>query len=288
MVASMTAFSRQSSQNAWGELTWELRSVNQRFLDLNIRLPESLRGLEPAVRECLSKKLHRGKVEASLRFTPGSQLLQRLSLNSKITQQLAEVANEARRYFPDAQTDLMAILSWPGVLETTDQTQQELVNTCAVELLQQAVDDLINMRRKEGARIKAFIQERLTQILSIVNHISQQIPQFLAVERERMTAKITELNVELNTQRLEQEMTILIQKSDVAEEIQRLRSHCEAMEEALSQPAAVGRRLDFLSQELNREANTLSSKALAVSLTQASVEIKVLIEQIREQVQNIE
>ncbi len=289
MVTSMTAFSRQSSQNEWGILVWELRSVNHRFLDLSIRLPESLRALETVVRERLGENINRGKVEAVLRHTIGAQPHIQLNFNDKMAQQLAIAASSARQYFPEAQTDLLAILAWPGILETTEILQPDTMKSAALELLQQSIDDLVLMRQREGSKIQVFIEERLATIMTIVADISLQIPTLLASERERMANRMAEFNdIEMNSQRLEQEMTILIQKTDVAEEIQRLRSHCEAMTETLSQRGPVGRRLDFLSQELNREANTLSSKALSVSLTHASVEMKVLIEQIREQVQNIE
>lgn len=288
MVASMTAFSRQSSPSEWGVLVWELRTVNHRFLDASIRLPESLRTLEPAVRELLSTKLHRGKIEATLRLVSGSQAPFRFNFNEGVIKQLADAANNVRTYFPDAQTDLLAVLNWPGVLET-ETMNHDTVNQAALELLQHAIVDLLQMRRREGAQIKTFIQQRLEAILAIIVDVSQQIPSLLTAERERIALRIAELNhTDFNAQRLEQEMAILIQKTDVAEEIQRLGSHCQAMTDALSQSGPIGRRLDFLSQELHREANTLGSKALAVSLTHASIEMKVLIEQIREQVQNIE
>lgn len=287
MVASMTAFSRQSSQHDGGMWVWELRTVNHRFLDVGIRLPESLRALEPVVRERLSKKLHRGKVEAVLREALAPQAPGRLHCNEGVMQQLAGAADCVRKYFPDARTDLLAILAWPGVL-ATEAPNPEAADSAVIALLEQAIDDLVQMRRCEGEQVKAFIQQRLTAILAVVAEVSRQIPELLAIERERIALRIAELNTNFDAQRLEQEMAILIQKTDVAEEIQRLGSHCQAMSEALAQPGAVGRRLDFLSQELHREANTLSSKALAIALTHASIEMKVLIEQIREQVQNIE
>lgn len=287
MTASMTAFSRESTQSEWGALVWELRTVNHRFLDVSIRLPEFLRILEPAVRERLNGKLSRGKVEATLKLMPGARASTHLNLNEAVIEQLALAGEGICRYFPNAKTDFLAILAWPGVLET-EPTHPEAISQVALELLQLAVEDVVQMRQREGAQIKVFVQQRLHGILAIISDVQQQIPQLLALERERMAAKMSELSADVNLQRLEQEMAMLIQKTDVAEEIQRLGSHCQAMSEALSQSGAMGRRLDFLSQELHREANTLSSKALGVSLSHASVDIKVLIEQIREQVQNIE
>lgn len=287
MVTSMTAFSRQSSQKDWGVLIWELRSVNHRFFDLSMRLPDSLRALEPVVREKLSKKLHRGKVEAFLKLTPTNHNVVHINFNEAIVQKLADAGDMVLKYFPNAQTDVLAILAWPGVIET-EIVHHETANAEVLELLQQCIDDLVEMRRREGEKIKAFIQQRLNVILELIAKVSEQIPQLLAAERERIQMRIVELSSDIDLQRLEQEMLVLIQKTDVSEEIQRLASHCQAMALALSQTGAMGRRLDFLSQELNREANTLSSKALGITLTQASIEMKVLIEQIREQVQNIE
>ena len=178
-------------------------------------------------------------------------------------------------------------MAWPGITESEGDLQEGL-SANLLELLQRTLDDLIQMRQREGAQIHDYIQERLDAILDLTAQVSQQIPELLAAERSRFTHRIAELDVQIDEQRLAQEMAIIIQRTDVAEELHRLHSHCQAMAGALTKPDAIGRRLDFLSQELHREANTLSSKALSVSLTHASIEMKVLIEQIREQVQNIE
>lgn len=285
MVASMTAFSRQASQkNDWGNLVWELRTVNHRFLDMNIRLPETLRALEPQVRERISEKCQRGKVEASLKWTVQQSAL---AINLESIRQLYSASEKIREYFPAAGVDVFSILSWPGVLETENKNQ-EIVTRETLELLEKALDDLTAMRRREGGQIKTFIEQRLDTILEIVADISRRIPDLLKAERGRMIKQLFELDLEINSQRLEQEMVLLIHKTDVEEEIQRLIGHCQAMKQSLEQTGSVGRRLDFLTQELHREANTLSSKALDLTLTHASVEMKVLIEQIREQVQNIE
>ncbi len=287
MVASMTAFSRQSSQKDWGVLIWELRTVNHRFLDLTIRLPELLREFEPAVRAQLSEKINRGKIEASLRYTPAAHDQAHFNINEGVLKQIAGAGNIVRKYFPEAETDMLAILAWPGVLETQTISQSP-IGAAAIELLEQSIASLIQMRQREGGQIKVFIQQRLDAILALINQVLRDLPQLLALERGRIESRIAEWSTELNVQRLEQEMALVIQKTDVAEEIQRLNSHCQAMHEVLTQPGAIGRRLDFLSQELHREATTLSSKALGVALTQSSIEMRVLIEQIREQVQNIE
>lgn len=286
MAISMTAFAHKSIQDE-RMLVWELRTVNHRFLDIHVRLPETLSALEPVVRERLAKKLNRGKVEAVLRHQ-GNHSSARLNFNDNNARELADRANKARQYFPEAKTDLLAILAWPGILEAVEVPAEDTLTAPALALLDQAIADLLDMRRCEGLRIKHFIQHRIGAIQRMLEVISQQIPQLISLERERILARVAEFKLEINSQRLEQEMLILIQKTDVAEEIQRLRSHCEAMNEALEQSGTIGRRMDFLSQELNREANTLSSKVLSISLTEACIEIKVWIEQIREQVQNIE
>lgn len=287
MVTSMTAFSRQSSQVDGIMLVWELRTVNHRFLDLSIRLPEACRQLESAVRQLLSKKLQRGKVEATLKAVGGAGASIRYHFNETLVEQLAQQADKAHKYFPQSQLDLAAILAWPGVLEM-EAADFATPQAAILELLLKTTDDLVQMRRREGSEIGLFIQERIQNILKLLTTIAEQIPQLLAAERKRIQVRIAELNLESDSQRLEQEMALLIQKTDVAEEIQRLNSHCQALQQALTQPGAIGRRLDFLSQELHREANTLSNKALSVNLIQVSIEMKVLIEQIREQVQNIE
>lgn len=286
MAISMTAFSRQSSQSNGGALVWELRTVNHRFLDISIRLPDSLRALEPAVREELRERLQRGKVEAVLRIISEPRP-ERLNLNETLVKQLAETSEKVRQHFPQMQTDFFSLLAWPGVMET-EAAQQEVLTSEVLQSLRRALDDLVQMRQREGAQIRTYIQERLDAISALTAQVTQQIPELLAAERERMVGRIAELDIQLDEQRLAQEMAIIIQKTDISEELQRLDSHCQAMTAALSEPGALGRRLDFLSQELHREANTLSSKALSVSLTHASIEMRVLIEQIREQVQNIE
>jgi uncharacterized protein (TIGR00255 family) len=288
MLASMTAFSRQSSQNEWGALIWELRTVNHRYLDISIRVPDILRSLEPLFREHLSKQLHRGKVEATLRWLPEQDTISRFHLNQSAIKQLATLSQHVRQYFPETQIDLFKILEWPGVLETVEKAQEEVMHKAALALLQTTITDLVQMRRQEGARLKSFIQEHLEAISGMITQITDQIPLLVAAERERINQRVAELKVEVDIPRMEQEIALLIHRTDITEEIQRLASHCEAMQSALSQSGAVGRRLDFLSQELHREANTLSSKAIAVSLIRASVDLKVWIEQIREQVQNIE
>lgn len=284
----MTAFTRQTNQSADGTLTWEIRTVNHRFLDLSIRTPECLRHLEQDLRQQISQKILRGKVEATLRLGTGNKTSPHFVINEKLLEQLATACSKVAVYFPNVQNNALAILNWPGVIVEAELEQSQAVETEVLTLLDNALEDVLQMRRKEGKRIQQFILEKIDTINNIVKNINAEIPQLLAAERERLQKRLTDIQSEGNPLRLEQEMLLIIQKTDVAEEIQRLESHCLSMREVLSHPGASGRRLDFLSQEMHREANTLSNKALSTSLVNASVEMRVLIEQIREQVQNIE
>ncbi|MBS0350951.1 MAG: YicC family protein [Proteobacteria bacterium] len=287
MIASMTAFARLSDQQKWGIITWELRSVNHRFLEVTFRLPDFMRELETAARSQLSSKISRGKCEAFLRFTPPVNSNEGLVINKHLLAQLSTTGKEVLKYFPDATTDLLALLNWPGVIENQC-TDNEQIRTAALELLGKTIDDLIEVRQREGKQIKDFLLQRLAAISQHVEQIAGDLPKLLDLERERISMRLQEWREAFDQQRLEQEMALLIQKTDIAEEIQRLHGHCQAMRDTLDHSGAMGRRLDFLSQELHREANTLGNKALTFSLVQASLEMKVLIEQIREQVQNIE
>lgn len=284
----MTAFTRQTNQFLDGTLTWEIRTVNHRYLDLSIRMPECLRHLEQNLRQQISQKIHRGKVEAMLRLGTDNKTSPHFVLNEKLLEQLAAACTKVTEYFPHAQNDSLAILNWPGIIVESELEQGEIVEKEVFALLDRAIGDILQMRQNEGARIRQFILERIETISGIVKQIHAQIPQLLAAERERLQKRLTELQDDSNPLRLEQEMLLLIQKTDIAEEIQRLESHCLSMRDVLSHSSPTGRRLDFLSQEMHREANTLSNKALSTSLVNASIEMRVLIEQIREQVQNIE
>lgn len=287
MTASMTAFSHQSTQIPQGNLIWELRSVNHRFLDISLRLPEKFRVLESLIREKIQSKLQRGKIEALLKFDVGENASPQFSLNMGLVKDLAEKTQSIKALFPGAETDLCAILSWPGVLNIKNQEQDESQKS-AINLLTKTLEDLQEMRLREGKRIQQFIRERLQKITKIVESLEKQLPELIAEQKKRLETRFAELNLALDQLRLEQEMVLYIQKYDISEELQRLSSHCQAMEHTLSGQEANGRRLDFLTQELHREANTMASKSLAVAVSQAGLELKVIIEQIREQVQNIE
>jgi uncharacterized protein (TIGR00255 family) len=284
----MTAFSRQQLEGDWGALTWEIRSVNHRYLESSVRLPEPFRSLEAKVRDRLRKKLARGKVECQLRYQAVAPEQSELQLNDALIERLLDANKEisARLGGP---TDLngIDILRWPGVIkdETADSSALE---SEALKLFDQALDELIANRQREGDAIKAMLEQRISAIRDIVVAVRKKMPDILAAQRQTMLDKINELKAELEASRIDQEVALLAQKADVAEELDRLDSHLEECARVLDTKGPKGRRLDFLMQELNREANTLSSKSLVADTTLSAVELKVLIEQMREQIQNIE
>lgn len=287
MPQSMTGFARLEQQNALGFWSWELRSVNSRYLDLHLRLPEELRDLEMKVREILRKRLSRGKVECTLKFTR-NVAEQGLNVNSeRVDQVLAALQQVEMQMGPGQATNPIDILRWPGVLDTAE---VDLTETKALMLEQfdLTIDQLIEMRRREGSALSEQVLGRLEKIDAIVTEVKGLLPSILEHQRNHLKHKFEELHLELDADRLEQEMVLLAQKADVAEELDRLNVHTQEIRRILQQSEPVGRRLDFMMQELNREANTLSSKSIVTDTTQAAVELKVIIEQMREQIQNIE
>ena len=283
MMLSMTAFSRQQSEQEWGSLTWELRSVNHRYLEISVRLPDLFRGLENSVRGALRKKLSRGKVECQLRYKAGESYQSELHLNRALIQKLIQ-ANKEIEDVAKASTSLssMEILRWPGVIQDQE-FDIEAIEKQAFELFNEALDDLLASRQREGEELKGFIQKRIDSIREIVIAVRTLMPEILTAQRQNLADKLEDLKVDL-----EQEIVLLAQKADVAEELDRLDSHLKEVERVVSSAGQKGRRLDFLMQELNREANTLSSKSIVAETTLNAVELKVLIEQMREQIQNIE
>ena len=288
MVHSMTAFARRERQGDWGTLTWELRSVNHRFLEAYLRLPEDLRPLEDRVRERVREHLQRGKVDCALRFRAGTGLVPEISVNEALATQLARASRDVDGIlYNPAPVSSVEILRWPGVLEQGE-VDLDSVHEQVIGLLDETLSQLVESRAREGARLGQVILQRLDTMGTITASVRELLPGILQRQRERLAARLVELKSELDQTRLEQEMLILAQKMDVAEELDRLQSHIEEVRRVLAGGGAVGRRLDFLLQELNREANTLGSKSVDTETTRASVELKVLIEQMREQAQNIE
>ncbi|WP_437880059.1 YicC/YloC family endoribonuclease [Pseudomonas sp. LRF_L74] len=287
MVHSMTAFARTEEAGSHGTLIWELRSVNHRYLEPHLRLPESFRDLEGAVREALRQGLSRGKVECTLRFAE-EDAGKSLQVDSLRARQLIEAAQSVAALIAQpAPINPLEVLAWPGVL-VADAADPQALNSAALKLFDKALDELKNGRGREGAELARLLNERLDSILDEVAALRELVPQMLAGQRQKLLDRCAEMQAELDPQRLEQELVILAQKSDVAEELDRLTTHVSEVRRVLKAGGAAGRRLDFLMQELNREANTLGSKAFDPRSTQAAVNLKVLIEQMREQVQNIE
>ena len=287
MVHSMTAFARNEQATAHGTLSWELRSVNHRYLEPHLRLPEAFRDLEGAVREALRQGLSRGKVECTLRFAEENAGKQ-LQVDSERARQLVEAAEQVAALIRQpAPLNPLEVLAWPGVL-VADASDPQALSTAANELFAQALTELKNGRVREGAELARLINDRLDAMSSEVATLRSLVPQMLSAQRQKILDRCADLQAELDPQRLEQEMVLLAQKSDVAEELDRLSTHVTEVRRVLKAGGQAGRRLDFLMQELNREANTLGSKAFDTRSTQAAVNLKVLIEQMREQVQNIE
>ena len=288
MVYSMTAFSRQQLEHEWGSLTWEIRSVNHRYLEPSVRLPENFRSLENPIRRQLRDKLYRGKIECQLRVrtVEANQIDWQLNLDliSQLTKANLEINNNIGG---DYKLSSLDILKWPGVI--SDQPiDEEIFNKEAMGLFEKALDDLMVVREREGASLRDAILKRIASIQRIIDSIQAKMPSIILKQKENLLNKLEDIKAEFEPTRLEQEITLLAQKADVDEELDRLNSHLQEAKRVLDSGGQIGRRLDFLMQELNREANTLSSKSIVVETTQSAVELKVLIEQMREQIQNIE
>lgn len=285
MTFSMTAFARAERSTDAGAVTWELRAVNHRYLELSLKLPDELRALETAVREAVGKRLGRGKIDCSLRFRPQG-VASALTLDAPLVARLRELERQLRAHIADALPMRTAdYLRWPGAL-ITPTVDSEALQAAALAALATALDDLIATRGREGARLEATITERLTQVAEILHGLRAVLPEIMPQYRARLQARLAELA--LNPERLEQEIVVFAQRIDIGEELDRLDAHVAEARRVLRAGGQVGRRLDFLMQEFNREANTIASKAADLRVTQAAMELKVLIEQMREQVQNIE
>lgn len=287
MTLSMTAFARGDSQTDLGAYSWEIRTVNSRYLEMHFRLPDNLKSLEPALREKLRNALGRGKVECALKYSPADANGD-LTVNTNMVAQLNQAADQVHNVIgPGNALDALTILQWPGVLNTPqmDMTQ---VSAHALEVFESTLQDLIAMRAREGDSLKQFIQQRLDSIAVEVDQVKSVLPDILATQKSNILSKFEDLKLNLDSERLEQEMVLILQKADIDEELDRLQAHLKEVQRIFKQNGPIGRRLDFMMQELNREANTLSSKSLSPKTTQSAVELKVLIEQMREQIQNIE
>ncbi len=288
MTASMTAFARKETHQSWGSLSWELRSVNQRYLEPSFRLPETLKDLEPALRNQLRQALSRGKLDVTLRFYPAETTDLPLNINQarldQVIQAVEQVQSQLNR---SGHLNPLQLLQWQGVIQTPELDEAELRQT-ALDLFSETLAELQAARLREGEALQALIEERLQQMTTQLGLAQADLPNTLAIWQNQLREKAARLGVEISPERLEQEIAVLAQKQDVAEELDRLAAHIKEVRRALGSKGPIGRRLDFLMQEMNREANTLGSKSISLALTQISVELKVLIEQMREQIQNLE
>ena len=287
MIKSMTAFAREEQRSELGELTWEVRSVNHRYLEVFVRLPEELRALETLVREKVGQALSRGKVECVLRYKSTGSAATQLNVNEALVKQLINASEQvAHLLHSEARLSIHEVMRWPGVLDA-EAVDLDQVQTQAIELLEKTLQSLVESREREGSKLGELISQRLEEMHKQVELAKVRMPEVIAALRQRLTDKLADF-AELEDARVEQEMVVLAQRLDIDEEMDRLGTHLQEVARTLKQNKPIGRRLDFLMQELNREANTLGSKSADTVTTQVSVEMKVLIEQMREQIQNIE
>jgi uncharacterized protein (TIGR00255 family) len=289
MIRSMTGFARRERQGPWGTLTCELRSVNHRYLELSLRLPDDLRGLENDSRQLLSASLRRGKVDAGVYLRGATAGTAALEINRALVEQVVAGAAEVSAIAGGAAAGLnpLDVLRWPGVIRDTERDVTPIA-TAAIELLKETAVDLNDARAREGARMRDMLVQRCEGLRELVATVRARLPEVSARIRGRVLERVAQLGTPVDAERLEQEIALLAYKMDVEEELDRLGSHITETLQVLNSKEPAGRRLDFLMQEFNREANTLSSKSQDTETTRAAMDMKVLIEQMREQVQNVE
>ena len=288
MARSMTAFARQELVKDWGTLTLELRSVNHRYLDVSLRMPEEFRSHESKIREKISAKLARGKVDVGLRFSRTETSSGEIVIDKELVQQISNASREVDHIlYNPASVSSLDILRWPGVIKASELDSNELT-TALLELVDETLKDMLEGREREGEKLAELILQRCQSISEVIVNVKKCLPEIMQIWREKLLTRIQDASVEVDENRLEQELVMIAQKTDVDEELDRLTTHVVEVERVLKDKKPIGRRLDFLMQELNREANTLGSKSIDTETTKASVDLKVLFEQMREQIQNIE
>ena len=288
MILSMTGYASQEYNSANGVLIVELRSVNHRYLELQLKLDDNLRSFEASVREQIQAKLGRGKVDCRLSVVRNIAAQSTPQLNHSVLQQIAESAKDAAQYFPHTQpVNMLEILQMPGVM-TTQAFDNEALEPDLKTTLNSVLNDLVAAKAREGEKLKAIILDRLHAVESLVTKVKPMMPALVKQYQEKLTAKLVEAHASNDDERIRQEIVLFAQRIDVDEELSRLSSHIAEVKRILNATAAAGKRLDFLMQEMNREANTLGSKSVAIETSQISMELKVLIEQMREQMMNIE
>lgn len=288
MLLSMTSFARYEHQETWGTLIWELKSVNHRYLEPTFKLPDFARASEHQLRDQLRKSLSRGKIECSLRFEKSVQPSNDVQLNEPLLHSLIQANQKIAEHLQhSAPEQASTFLQWPGVL-ISNSVDKDAMQFSLSESFAAALKQMIANRQREGSQLQKMIEERLDNIAASTHQVKSALPQIIDNQRNKLLNRFNELKLDLNNERLEQEIVILAQKIDVDEELDRLQAHVKEVATTLQKGSPCGRRLDFLMQELNREANTLGSKSISIETTQASVDLKVYIEQMREQIQNIE
>ena len=288
MIHSMTAYGRVENSEGQNSISCEIRSVNHRYSEISIRLPEELRPLEQKIRDHISGKIKRGKIECNIRIEKHNAYDESLSINQDLLKNIIEAAKRINSDLStSAPLDSLDLLRWPGVLEKSTLDVEE-IGKFLFPLVKEAIDIVIDTRQREGEKIKKMLTDRCTKIKEIISNVKKQIPDILKNYRKKLTQRVQEISDELDNDRLEQELLFLSQKADIEEEIDRLGAHVDEVVRVIDRKEPIGRRLDFLMQEMNRESNTLGSKSNHIYTSNASVELKVVIEQMREQIQNIE
>jgi uncharacterized protein (TIGR00255 family) len=287
-IYSMTGYAVVARESPQGSLNLELRSVNNRYLDIQFRLPDELRLLEVTMREFLTARLNRGKIECRVSFSGITSTEDLQHINADLLQKLLELNRTVRAALPDAHgLEVADILRWPGMLRANSMPAESLREPC-LELLGAALHDLAAARAREGENLKVILLERLSRMRSLAAEVAPRIPALLVAFQEKVKARLRDAMINCDDERIRQELTLFASKIDVDEELSRLQAHFEEVERVLRKGGAIGKRLDFLMQELNREANTVGSKSVDAEVSKIAIELKVLIEQMREQVQNIE
>lgn len=288
MIRSMTGFARREAQGEWGSITCELRAVNHRYLEMALRLPDEFKAVEPDVRQTLAAALRRGKIDAGIYFKAPAGSMAKFEVNEELTSRLVEQALAIGRRIGNAgPINPFDVIRWPGVIREAERDLSPALDAL-VQLVSACAQDLNAAREREGARIRDMILQRCAALRGQVANVRMRLPELNLKIRSRILERIAQLGQPIDPSRLEQEIVLYAHKMDVDEELDRLASHLTEIESIVGSPEPAGRRLDFLMQELNREANTLSSKSQDVETTRAAVEMKVIIEQLREQVQNVE
>ena len=288
MLRSMTAFGRREATLDWGTLSWEVRSVNHRYLETSVRLPEELRMLETQVRERVSQRVRRGKVECTLRIRSETRVAGELRVNEPLAESVIKACHELESFMMNAaRLSPIEVLRWPGVVSEPEQDVQPL-QQAALQTLEDVFDDFVASREREGEQIKLMLVTRCDGVETLLAKQREHAPYAFERWKEKLLTRLADIDGEADPGRLEQEMVIVAQKMDVEEELDRLQTHLGEMRRILELDEPVGRRLDFLMQEFNRESNTLGSKSADSQTTQTAIDLKVLIEQMREQIQNLE